>query len=554
MSDTVPIAETVELDLSGRQIGDYRILRRLGRGGMADVYLAEQTSLRRQVALKLLKRELSTDETYVRRFHLEAQAAAALVHANIVQIYEVGRVDGHHYIAQEYVQGCNLKEYMTRRGLPEPKLALSILRQVAAALARAGDQGVVHRDIKPENIMLTKDGEVKVADFGLARVASNGNALNLTQVGVTMGTPLYMSPEQVEGKSFDARSDLYSLGVTSYHMLTGEPPFRGDTALAVAIQHVRSEPPRLETLRPDLPPALCRVVHKLMAKLPEQRYQSPREVLRELRSIQAPGDTDRGESGEDWSPGELAALGETPIALTQELDGLMKTQALLAVNNRWQRYAAAVVLGASLFGATVGLATRESFLLDDQQAPAEIPALDSAKAQVQYALFYGTGSNPEAWKTVVDRFAKSPKPDDQIWVVHALQTLAILHLQKNEWAEALPYFEQLEDMPVRESNARARGLAGQVVVYAILKKPQMGEKLAELTEVAKNRLPELVGQDMTSQIKRIIEDQRENMGPEAQQQMDLLLDHLTGDSSGNNVRSRNTPRQPVDNTSQRRNT
>ena len=185
------------------------------------MYLAEQGSLRRQVAFKVLREALAKEEHYVRRFHNEAQAAAALVHANIVQIYEVGCLEGVHFIAQEYVAGKNLMQLLVRRGPLDIKLAVNILRQVAAALHRAGLRGVTHRDIKPENILLTSAGEVKVADFGLARVTSSDGKVDLTQVGVTMGTPLFMSPEQIEGGSIDPRSDLYSLGVTAYQMLTG---------------------------------------------------------------------------------------------------------------------------------------------------------------------------------------------------------------------------------------------------------------------------------------------------------------------------------------------
>jgi len=265
-----------EADLSGRQLGDFRLLRRLGRGAMAEVYLAEQGSLRRQVAIKVLKSQLATDETYVRRFHNEAQAAASLIHANIVQIYDVGSTEGIHYIAQEYVQGQNLQELMVRRGPPPLKQAVGIMCQVAAALYKASTAGIVHRDIKPENIMLARTGEVKVADFGLARLS--GDAANLTQVGITMGTPLYMSPEQVEGRSLDPRSDIYSFGITCYQMLAGKPPFSGDTALSVAVQHLRSQAEPLENLRPDLPAALCRIVHKMLSKDPAQRHASAREL------------------------------------------------------------------------------------------------------------------------------------------------------------------------------------------------------------------------------------------------------------------------------------
>jgi serine/threonine-protein kinase len=532
MSDTVRIAETLEIDLSGRQLGDYRILRRLGRGGMADVYLAEQMSLRRQVALKVLKRELSSDDMYVRRFHFEAQAAAGLVHANIVQIYEVNCVDGCHYIAQEYVQGYNLRELLTRRGLPETKLALSILRQVTAALARAAEQGVIHRDIKPENIMLTKDGEVKVADFGLARITGNGNALNLTQIGITMGTPLYMSPEQVEGRPLDIRSDLYSLGVTAYHMLAGEPPFRGETALAVAIQHVRSEPGRLESLRPDLPPALCRIVHKMMAKQPEQRFQHPREVLRELRALQSPLEGDAGSAADDWSVGELAALGETPIAFTQELDGLMKTQALLATNNRWWKYAVAAAGIALLLGGVIGFASRESFLLADQEASSGIPQKETVEQQAYYALFVDEGNNPEAWKAVLNHPDSAP---DQYWVGLARQNLAMIYLKQGQYDLALERFEELEQMPWREREFQARGLAGQAVIYTILRNSErLADKmamLAKLVDASDNK--NLLGPDMSSFIEGVFKEQEKNLSPEGRQALRRLLDERNAERRPN---------------------
>ena len=186
-------------DLTGQEIGDYRVLRQLGSGGMAQVYLAEQQSLSRQVALKVLHAQLADDASYVQRFLNEARAAASLVHPNIVQIYEVGNAAGVHFIAQEYVQGQNLAQVMQRGGTLLPGLVLEVLRQVVSALCKAQELEIVHRDLKPENILLSPSGEVKVADFGLARVL-NSQSKTLTQVGVTMGTPLYMSPEQVEGR------------------------------------------------------------------------------------------------------------------------------------------------------------------------------------------------------------------------------------------------------------------------------------------------------------------------------------------------------------------
>ena len=192
-------------DLSGQTFGDYQMLRKLGEGGMGQVYLAQQISLKRKVALKLLRADLATNATALARFRAEAQAVAQATHANIVQVYAIDTFNGLQYMALEYVEGRNLRQYLEKKGPPEVMLALSIIRQVAAALQRASELGIVHRDIKPENILLTRKGEVKVADFGLSRFFGDDTpALNLTQSGVTLGTlPLYMSPEQVEGKTVD---------------------------------------------------------------------------------------------------------------------------------------------------------------------------------------------------------------------------------------------------------------------------------------------------------------------------------------------------------------
>ncbi len=270
-------------DLTGTNLGDFQVDRLLGRGGMGEVYLARQISLNREVALKVLRPDL-TNPTYLSRFEAEAWAAAKLNHPNIVHIYTLGIFEGLRFIAMEYVQGTNLREYLLRKGSPDLPQALSIMRQAGAAVGAAGEVGLVHRDIKPENLLLTKKGQVKVADFGLCRDLDSDRH-HVTQPGVTMGTPLYMSPEQARGHAMDHRSDLYSLGVTYYHMLAGHPPFRAETALALAMKHVADTPVNLSVHRPDLPPDLCQLVMKLMAKSPADRYQSAAEMLRELAKI-----------------------------------------------------------------------------------------------------------------------------------------------------------------------------------------------------------------------------------------------------------------------------
>ncbi len=279
-------------DLSGQRLGGYRLVRRLGSGAMADVYLAEQESLGRQVAVKVLRPETLRHPSAVQRFSQEARAAAALVHGNIVQIHEVACIDGIYFLAEEYVAGPTLKAWLANRGPLDARQSLAVLAHVGSALARSAEQGVVHRDIKPENLLVTPSGEVKVADFGLARVLATADGLDLTQDGMTLGTPLYMSPEQAEGKAVDSRSDLYSLGATVYHLLAGRPPFLGATSLAVALAHIKELPVPIAQVRPDVPVGLSDIIDRLLSKRPADRFADPTELLHAVEAMEtaiAPG-------------------------------------------------------------------------------------------------------------------------------------------------------------------------------------------------------------------------------------------------------------------------
>jgi serine/threonine-protein kinase len=337
-----------EPDLTGKTLGDFRVLRRLGQGGMGQIYLAEQISLKRNVALKILRAELAASHTSLVRFKKEAEAVARVTHANIVQVYAIGECEGLHYMALEYVEGRNLREYLEKKGPPEVLVALSIMRLVAAALQRAGELAIIHRDIKPENILLTRKGEAKVTDFGLARCfVENQPTLHLTASGVTMGTPLYMSPEQAEGKPVDPRTDIYSFGVTCYHMLAGHPPFQGVNPFEVALQHVQAEPRPLAEVRPDLPRAMCAIVHKMMAKSPAARYQAGREIVRDLARLR---DTLVGVT----SPSFAGDLFTGPVVRpTQPIP--VARPAAAPRPKRWLKWAAAgSVLLALLAGGLVG--------------------------------------------------------------------------------------------------------------------------------------------------------------------------------------------------------
>ncbi len=279
----------VARDLTGATLGDFQVEKLLGRGGMGEVYLANQRSLNRPVALKVLHSAQANSPTYLERLRTEATAVAKLNHPNIVHVYTLDKIGDVQFIAMEYVQGTNLKDYLNKKGPLDLPLALSVMRQTAQAIGAAGELGLIHRDVKPENILITRKGRVKVADFGLCRDGDRA-AGALTQPGVAMGTPLYMSPEQSQGHAVDHRSDLYSMGVTFYNLLTGEPPFPGDSPLAIALKHIREAPRSMLVLRPDLPPELDRIVLKLLAKSPADRYQSAGEMLVDLARLreQAP--------------------------------------------------------------------------------------------------------------------------------------------------------------------------------------------------------------------------------------------------------------------------
>jgi beta-lactam-binding protein with PASTA domain/tRNA A-37 threonylcarbamoyl transferase component Bud32 len=257
----------------------YEVVREIARGGMAEVYLARDQLLDRPVAIKVLSSEYARDPTFVERFRREAQAAANLNHPNIVAIYDWGQEQGTYFIVMEYVAGQSLRDLLGTRGRLPPTEAAQIAAQIAAALAFANRNGVVHRDIKPGNVLIDDDGKANVADFGIARGPATDN---LTQTGSVMGTANYFSPEQAQGQPVDGRSDVYSLGVVLYEMVTGRTPFTGDTAVSVAYQHVREEPVPPSAIVPELPAAMEHVIMHALAKNPAARYQTADELRADL--------------------------------------------------------------------------------------------------------------------------------------------------------------------------------------------------------------------------------------------------------------------------------
>ncbi|HVD49225.1 MAG TPA: Stk1 family PASTA domain-containing Ser/Thr kinase [Gaiellaceae bacterium] len=261
--------------------GRYRIIRKLGAGGMADVYLAEDQELGRNVAIKILNDRHAADDSFIERFRREAKNAAGLSHPNIVSIYDRGEAEGTYYIAMEYLEGRSLKELIVSRGPAPIKVSIDYARQILAALAAAHRRGIVHRDIKPHNVLVNPEGRLKVTDFGIAR----SGASQMTEVGSIIGTAQYLSPEQARGAPVDQTSDLYSVGVVLYEMLTGQVPFTGDTPLEIAMKHLSEVPKPPSELRPEVPHDLDLIVLRALAKDPAERYQSAEEMDADLARV-----------------------------------------------------------------------------------------------------------------------------------------------------------------------------------------------------------------------------------------------------------------------------
>jgi len=485
-------------DLTNTRFGDYQILRRIGTGAMADVYVAQQISLGRLIAVKILKKNLSRDETYVKRFVREAQAAARLVHPNIVHIYEVGERDGLRYIVQEYVQGINLAQYLRQHGTMTPQQVFRVMWQVASALELASQAGIVHRDIKPENILLGERFEVKVADFGLARFDDAVDQdLQLTKIGTTLGTPLYMSPEQSEGKPLDHRSDVYSFGVTCYHMLAGFPPFQGDTALSVAIQHLKSEPEMLELIRPDIPPALARIVHKMFAKTPEDRYQSLRQLKTDLKQVHAQAfrDDSVAETLVDWDTLPLDVADSSLLDVTEKLQATMilETKHLKRRRNHW----VGIVLGGVLvfvLGAIFGIHKEgPQKLLELEEQALTIPQMDSV--QQQWALA-ALRQSPEGWQSVIKYFS-----DEPYWKEMAKRQLAWYYFKYSQPEQAKPIFKELEQSS-RSKEEAFLGTLGQAWINAEAGNLEEAQRLLKVQQGAVPERYDEMASEMIDTLRR----------------------------------------------------
>lgn len=268
--------------MKGQKINDrYQIIKSIGEGGMANVYLAYDTILDRNVAVKVLRGDLATDEKFVRRFQREALSASSLSHPNIVEVYDVGEDNGQYYIVMEYIEGCQLKQLLKKRGRLTLSEVIDIMLQITDGLSVAHDAYIIHRDIKPQNIMILDSGLVKITDFGIAMAM---NSTQLTQTNSVMGSVHYLPPEQANGKGSTLQSDIYSMGILMYELLTGELPYKGDNAVEIALKHLKEKIPSVREKFPEIPQSVENIIIKATAKNPKNRYADARSMNEDLRT------------------------------------------------------------------------------------------------------------------------------------------------------------------------------------------------------------------------------------------------------------------------------
>ena len=268
--------------MKGQKISDrYQIIKTIGEGGMANVYLAYDTILDRDVAVKVLRGDLATDDTFVRRFQREALSASSLSHPNIIEVYDVGEDNGSYYIVMEYIKGKHLKQLLKQRGKLTLTEVVDIMLQVTDGMSVAHDNYIIHRDIKPQNIMILENGLIKITDFGIAMAL---NSTQLTQTNSVMGSVHYLPPEQASGKGATIQSDVYSMGILMYELLTGELPFRGDNAVEIALKQIKEPFPSVRDKVPSIPQSIENIIYKATAKNTKNRYSDARELHDDLKT------------------------------------------------------------------------------------------------------------------------------------------------------------------------------------------------------------------------------------------------------------------------------
>lgn len=378
----------IDDSLIGEVISDrYRVTERIGTGGMADVYKGQDSVLNRPVAIKVLHKQFAREENFVARFRQEAQAAANLNHPNIVNVYDWGQQDGTNFIVMEYLAGENLKQILQEEGPLPPSRAASIASDVLAALAFAHRKGVVHRDIKPHNIVIDPEGDVKVTDFGIARAVGGSS---LTQTGSVLGTAQYISPEQAQGHEVSANSDVYSMGIVLFELLTGQVPFEGDNPVAVALKHVHEVPPKPRSINSKIPKALENVILKALAKHPSRRYRGAPEMKEDLSRFL------KGLPVDTPPPDEASAATQVMQAV-----GAPRQVSHAPKRRRWVPWAiAALVIGFAALAGTWG------FLYFLASTQVKVPALEGRTLTAATRLLKKAGLQPIVQRENSDTVAK----------------------------------------------------------------------------------------------------------------------------------------------------
>ncbi|MFN3397045.1 MAG: serine/threonine-protein kinase [Sulfurimicrobium sp.] len=422
--------------MANLKIGRYEILSALGQGAMGVVYRAIDPLLERTVAIKTISLELSKDEfdEFERRFYREASSAGRLNHPNIVTIHDVGNNDNIAYMAMEFLEGEELRDILDAGGLMAPGRIAAIVSQVADGLAFAHEHGVVHRDIKPSNIMILKNGGVKITDFGIALIPSSSR----TMAGMILGSPKYMSPEQVVGQDVDGRSDIFSLGVVLYEMLTGRPPFSGDNISAIMFRILNEVPPLPGALRPELPEAFNYIVAKALAKHPDERYQDAGEMAQDLRSyreLQVPAKACM-HADDRLRTLERRATPRQAGDQTVRMAPLVSSQPATA-NRVWRRRVLLASGGMALLFAGLWLFNRETPTQPTTSTavpPARVPAAVAPPAEATLAFAI------TPWGEVyVDGDKKGVTPP-----LHELKLAAGKHMVEIRNAGFTPYVEKFE--------------------------------------------------------------------------------------------------------------
>ena len=353
--------------MKGQKINDrYQIIKSIGEGGMANVYLAYDTILDRDVAVKVLRGDLSNDEKFVRRFQREALSASSLSHPNIVEVYDVGEDNGQYFIVMEYIEGKNLKDLLKKRGKLTTTEVVDIMSQIADGLSVAHDSYIIHRDIKPQNIMILENGLVKITDFGIAMAM---NATQLTQTNSVMGSVHYLPPEQASGKGSTLKSDIYSMGILMYELLVGVLPYRGDNAVEIALKHLKEPLPSIREELPDLPQAVENIILKSAAKNPKNRYNDAREMYEDLKTCL--DESRKDEPKYEYEYPELDSDGkkftkqvENAVALEDEADDDTSTVEIKEISGEEvKKENIVLIILAAIFVGLIVIVTTVVFLL-----------------------------------------------------------------------------------------------------------------------------------------------------------------------------------------------